>query len=37
MRAYTLKRNLVEKSGLASEGIAAVSRFHRELKAELQQ
>jgi len=36
-QAYTIRRTLLERTGLASEGVAAVSRFHRELKAELQQ
>ena len=36
-QALTVRRTLVEKRGLESDGIAAVSQFHRELKAELQQ
>ena len=36
-QAVTLKRTLVERQGLASGGVTNVSRFHRELKATLQQ
>ena len=36
-QAATVKRTLVEKKGLAADGVASISTFHRELKAALQQ
>ena len=36
-QAGTVRRTLLERRGVASEGIAAISRFHRELKVALQQ
>ena len=36
-QAETVKRTLVENKGLASEGVASISKFHRELKAALRQ
>ena len=36
-QAVTLRRTLVERQGLASEGVTNVARFHRDLKAALHQ
>ena len=36
-QAVTLRRTLVERQRLASEGVTNVARFHRDLKAALHQ